>query len=98
MEGVVAGDVDQHVVRQDGGVEELKEAVLGGFDGGDIAGQSDKHLAQFLARLSKQPPVFGVSRAIFGVTLGIALRFDPLKNPLVDRRVAFAHLVSGEAE
>jgi hypothetical protein len=34
---VAGGDVYEHVVRKDGGVEEDKEAVLGGFYGGDVA-------------------------------------------------------------
>ena len=36
--GIVAGDVDQHVVREDGGVEENEEAVFGGFNGSNIPG------------------------------------------------------------
>jgi hypothetical protein len=38
-EGVGVGqrDADEHVVWRDGGVEELEGAVLGGFDGGDVA-------------------------------------------------------------
>ena len=38
VEGVGQRDADQHVVRCDAGVEELEGAVLGGFDGDDVAG------------------------------------------------------------
>jgi hypothetical protein len=37
MERVGQADRDQHVVRQDAAIEKLKDAVLGRFDGDDVA-------------------------------------------------------------
>jgi hypothetical protein len=46
--GVVEGDGNEHVVRRDAGVEELENAMLGSFDGGDIARQAGQRVAQIL--------------------------------------------------
>jgi hypothetical protein len=88
MIGIVAGDVDQHVVRQDRPIQKTEQPVLGGLDRGDVAGQSAQHLAQFLPRLAVQPPEPGITGAVLGVALGVALRPHPLQQPLIDRRIA----------
>ena len=40
--GVVQGDGNELVVGQDVGLQELEQAVLGGFHGGDVAGQASE--------------------------------------------------------
>jgi hypothetical protein len=56
MKGIVSRDRDQLVVGQNFGVEELEDAVLGGFDGGDVAGETGERRAQVLARLAEGSP------------------------------------------
>src|SRR5258708_4868903 len=36
-EGVAGGDVDEHIVREDGRIEKHKESMFGGFHGRNIA-------------------------------------------------------------
>lgn len=50
--GIVQGDGDEHVVRQDAGVQKLEGAVFGGFDRGDIAWQACELFAHFLPWLA----------------------------------------------
>lgn len=38
--GVVRGDVDQHIVRQNGRIQKDENTVLGRFHGGDVARQT----------------------------------------------------------
>ncbi len=94
VEGVVEGDGNQFVVGQDGRVEELEGAVLGGFDGGDIARQAGELFAQFAAGFTEDPPVVAVSGALVLVAFGL----HAFEQPLIDGRVAAAHLLGVEAE
>ena len=59
-EGVGVGqrDADELVVRSDGCVEELEDAVLGRFDGGDVAVRPAEHGAQFRARFGRTATSF----------------------------------------
>ena len=52
-ERVAGGDVDEHVVRQNGRVEEDEEAVFGGFDGRDVAAEALQRRAE--SRFSASP-------------------------------------------
>jgi hypothetical protein len=54
---VVEGDANEFVVWRDGGVEELESAVLGGFDGGDVAGLAGELFAQLLVWFAEHPPI-----------------------------------------
>ena len=92
--GILKGDGDQHVVRQDGRVQELEGAVLGGFDGGDVARQAGECGAQVFAWLAKQPPVITVG----GAVIGIALRLHALLQPLVNSGVLVAQLLGCPAK
>ena len=94
VEGVVAGDGDQHVVGQDAGVQKLEGAVLGGFDGGDVAGQAGERRTQVFARFAKQPPVVPISGAVVLVALGL----HTLQQPLVYGGKLRAHLLGRQAK
>ena len=48
------------VIGQNFRIEELEDAMLGGFDGGDVAGQALHGGAKFFAGLAEQPPLLGV--------------------------------------
>jgi hypothetical protein len=75
-------------------IEELEDAMLGGFDRSDVARQPGKRRAQILARLAKRPPQVAVTGAVVVVTL----RLHPFQHPLIGRRPAAAHFVGLEAE
>ena len=64
MEGLVRADCNQHVVRDDGRVEELEDAMLGGLDCGDIAGQTGERGAEFLTGLAERPPQFCIGLSV----------------------------------
>jgi hypothetical protein len=91
---IVGRDGDQHVVGQHAGVEELEGAVLGGFDGSDVAGQAGQCRPKVLSGFAKNPPVVPVSGAVVLVTF----RLHPLHHPLEHGREAHAHLVGVQAE
>ena len=94
MEGIVHGDIDQHVIRQDVGIKELEHAVFGGFHSGDIARQVGGHGAPVTTRFTENQPVVTVAGALVLVTL----RFDPFQHPLVQSRVAAANFFGGKSE
>jgi hypothetical protein len=52
--------------------------VLGGFDGGDVAGLAGEHGAQVFARFAEQPPVVAQVGAVL-----VAFRFDAFEHPLI---------------
>lgn len=62
MKCVVAGDCDEHIVGKNLLIEEGEEAVFTGFDGGDVARETDKLLPEFVScfavppQPSKKPP------------------------------------------
>ena len=95
---VVRADRDEHVVREDAGIQKLEMPVLAGFNRGDVARQSRQLLAHFLPWFAEQPPVGGVASAVLGVAFGIALRLHPLHDPLVHRREPLPHGVGFESE
>ncbi len=64
-------------VGQDVGIDELEQAVFGGLDRGDVAGQAVKLLTHFLPCFAKQPPVVAVHRAV----VSVAFRLDPFQQP-----------------
>ena len=95
---IVAGDIDQHVIGQNGGIEELEYPMLGGFDSGNVTSQSCKLLSQFLPRLTEQPPERGIPCSILGISLGLPFRLYSFKQQLIHGREARAHLVGRQPE
>ena len=91
---IVKGDGNQHVVRRNTGLKELKQAVFGGFDGSDVTRQASKLFAEFLTCFPKNPPLFPIG----GTGIMVTLRFDPFKNALIHLRIVFAYLVCRQAE
>ena len=92
--GILKGDGDQHVVRQDGRVQELEGAVLGGFDGGDVARQAGELFAQLGVGFAKQPPVLAPAFAVVLVAFG----FHALLQPLVNSGLLVSQLLGCSTE
>ena len=68
---VAGGDIDEHIVRQDGCVQENKEAVLCGFDGCDVATEAIQGRAEVGARLTENPPIVAVRLPIVLIAFGL---------------------------
>ena len=93
-EGVIGTDGDEFVVGDYFGGEELEDAVLGGFNGDDVAGSVFQGGAQVAAGFTENPPVVAVGVAVVGVTF----RFHGLQEVLIDLRETGADVIGGQAE
>ena len=92
MEGVVAGDDDEHIIRQHIGVEKLKEPVFARLHRGDVARQASERGAEVVAGLAKYPPTPPIAFAIIRVALGL-YRGEYV---LIDGGVTLAHFCFAE--
>jgi len=89
---VAGGDVDEHVVREDGCVEENEEAVLGGFDGRNVTAQARQGGAKVGAGLAVDPPVI----AVCGTVVLVAFGLDVIDDVLVDGGKSVTHFLGSE--
>jgi hypothetical protein len=87
--GVIEADGDKHVVGPDRGIEELKEAMLGGLDRCDVTREAFQKGPQLRVAASKPPPI---SAAEF-LAIMVTLWFDPIMDPLINSRVLNPNLV-----
>src|SRR4051812_1281969 len=93
MKRIFNSDYHDHVVRQDGRVEKLKDAVLRCFRRGDKARQARGSVAPLASRLAENPPV-----ALVGLApVLIALWFHRLEEMVVHFGEAVTNLALGQA-
>ena len=90
MSRIAACDGDQHVVGKDARIKKLKGLVLGGFYGGDVAGQASERWTKFSPWFAESQPTVAIGSPIVLVALG----FYAFQKPLINIGVLSANLLS----